>query len=172
MAFNPLIWKGFDLQDKAHEQLFMSQLADLLNALNSAKGLANLLNGQGTLGATALNHLSLSQTITANLTVNLANVTSATIDLVVSTVVSPTLILTNLAQGTELQIRFGNTSGSTVIFKINATDPSGSAYSVMAYSTALGSNMVSTGASVLTNTNWLFKGNTSGLFLEFLAVHT
>lgn len=171
MSFNPLIWKGFDLTDKAHEQLFMSQLADLLNTLNSAAGLANLLNGQSTLGATALSHFSTAQAVVGNTTVNLANVTSATINLSVSTVVSPVLILTNLAQGTDLQVRFSNTSGSTVVFGITASDPSGAAYTVSAFSTASAVNMVSTGVSVTNNTNWIFKGNTMGLQLELLAVH-
>lgn len=171
MAFNPLIWKGFDLKDKTHEQLFMSQLADLLNALNSAQGLANLLNGQGTLGTTALTNLAFSQVISGNTTISLANVARATIVLSLNTVVSPTVLnLTNLAQGTDVQIRFTNTSGSAVVFAIAAFDPSGAAYAVVAFGVGAALNMVASGVSVPTNTNYMFRGNTAGLDLEFLAI--
>ena len=54
MSFAPLIWKGFSLDDKAHQQLFIGQICDLLNFLNSANGLATLLNGNSLLGASSL----------------------------------------------------------------------------------------------------------------------
>lgn len=159
MSFAPLIWKGFSLKDQQHEQLFIGQVSDLLNFLNSAQGLSTLLNGQGLLGASALSFAGSNLgTITTNQTVSAAQASSIMVKAAVSTAFSPTITFTNLAIGAPLSMRFQNTSGSAVTLKLAATSPSGSSYTIMAFSTTAATDMGATGLSVPGGTSAMFSG--------------
>jgi hypothetical protein len=159
MSFAPLIWKGFSLKDREHEQLFIGQVSDLLNFLNSAQGLATLLNGQSLLGASALSLVGTDLgVITTNQTIAAAQAASVMAKASVSTVFSPTITFTNLAVGAPVSMRFSNNSGSPVTLKFAATSPTGSAYIIFAFSTTAVTNMVTTGLSVGAGTSAMFSG--------------
>lgn len=159
MSFAPLIWKGFSLKDPQHEQLFIGQVSDLLNFLNSAQGLSTLLNGQGLLGASALSFAGSNLgVITTSQTVPAAQASSVMVKASVSTVFSPTITFTNLAIGAPVSMRFSNTSGSPVTLKFAATSPAGSSYSITAFSTSAATDMVGTGLSVPSAQSAMFSG--------------
>ena len=160
MSFAPLIWKGFSFQDPKHQQLFIGQICDLLNFLNSAKGLSVLLNGSSTLGADALTLVGTNLgTITTNQTVACAQAASVMIIATVSTVFSPTITMTNLIPGTPVSLRFTNSSGSSITWKLAATSPIGASYVISAYSNTAATNMVSTGLSIPAGQSAMFSGS-------------
>jgi hypothetical protein len=173
MSFAPLNWKGIDLSKPGDSQLFLQQLSDLLNALNTARGLANILNGSSVLGATSQNFASLTANLTGGVTtVDLSNMASANIVAANTTVVACTLNLTNVSVGTRIQIRYANSSVGTITFKITASDPSGAPYAVFGFATGSVVDMDATGLNVLTGHQLVFIGTTYLTDLELLYVAT
>lgn len=151
MSFNPLIWKGFDLNDKAHEQLFMGQLSDLLNSLSSGQGLSSILNAQASLQSSALTIVSVALgTVTTNQTVDCSGATSVAISADLNA--TPlNIAMTHLALGVPIMVHVNNLAGATRTLKLSATQPSGTAYLNVAWKTSTGAvvNMTSTGLAIL-----------------------
>ena len=168
MSYNPLLWKSFDLSDKPHQQLFLGQLTDLLQFLNSAQGLSTLLNGNALLGASSLTTVGVNLgNVTANQTVNCAQAASISGFVGVNTNFSPTVTFTNLTSGTPFSFRFTNGFTGTVVIKFAATNPSGTAYTVTAFSTS-GIIAMATGVSVPTGQSVMFSGASFGLNMDLL----
>ena len=171
MSYNPLLWKSFDLSDKPHQQLFLGQLTDLLQFLNSAQGLSTLLNGQGLLGSSSSTYQQINYgTITTNESTSVANAASVYVYGGVTTAFSPTINLTNLNPGTTVQMRFGNASSGTVTLKVTASNPTGTAYSVFALGTGIFTQLDTSGISLTTNQTFAGIGNINGGSLEFITV--
>jgi hypothetical protein len=169
MSYSPLLWKSFDISDKPHQQLFMGQLTDLLNFLNSAQGLATLLNGNSLLGASALelgpHNLG---NVTTNQTINAGQAASITGFVGVGTAFSPLVTFTNLLAGTPFSFRFSNSSGSTVTLKLAATNPAGTSYTIVAFLTGGATDMTATGLSVASGHSAMFSGGSFGTNLDLL----
>lgn len=170
MSFSPLLWKSFDISEKQHQQLFLGQLTDLLNFLNSAQGMATLLNGNSLLGATALSVSAKNLgNVTTNQTVDSSQAASIAGFIGVNTNFSPTVTFINLTAGTPFSFRFSNTFSGAVTFKIAATNVAGSSYTVMAFTSSAATNMTSTGLSVAAGQSAMFSGAGYGLALDLLA---
>ena len=168
-SYSPLLWTSFNLTDKAHQQLFLGQITDLLNFISNPSGLSTLLNGSESLGANALSMGGgNSGTIVGNITVNCAQSASIAGFAQVTTAVSPLITFTNMAAGTPFSYRFNNGSGSTVTIKFAATNASGSAYTVSAIPSGSAGVNMATGISITAGNQAMFSGASYGLNMDLM----
>ena len=74
---------------------------------------------------------------------------------------SPVLVLQNLLTGSPVTLAITNNAGAARNFFINATNGSGTAYTIFAKTTGSYTNMVGTGISIPNATTLVFSGNSS-----------
>lgn len=167
-SVNPATFQSMKIDTEREQQFFLSQLSTLLTqvtgqfnvlqnqltTLQSATGLAAILNGSGSLNYSALRISANSLgTVTTNQTINC---NSAAIVVVLVTIsASITLSLNNLGTGVPVEIVAAATGAFTL--KMTATLPNSTAYSAISYFTGgVGTSLITTG--------WVPTGAASRIF--------
>jgi len=146
-SINPLTFKSMNIstpidpakpsQNTPDQKNFLGQLGDLLNqmasALTSQPYIAGLLNGSGLLQISSDKVVAVSLgVVSTNQNVDCAGAKSVTVHLQPSA--SLTLTLAHLALGVPVTIWVQ--SGGTLTFKISATQPGGTAYTGVDWTSA------------------------------------
>jgi hypothetical protein len=155
MSYNPLTWKSFDLNNKVQQQNFLAQLSDMLSALNSPQGLANLLNGSGLLSVSSLSTVSFSLiNLTANATVPVLGAAAISGVASVNTAFGALITFT----GVPFSMRYSNSTGGTIGFGLAATDTGGNPVTIIAVGPGVGVNMTTTGLALTAFQSVIFSG--------------
>ena len=184
LPVNPATWPSFDLSPKNKDidrqiDLFLNQLSQFCVAvqntvttmqnqvatLQTASGLAAILNGAGLLTASALQGRGTLINVTTNQTFACLGFTGVVLDIGLSsgTASTWTLALTNLAIGVPLACRIANNTSGAITVKITCTDTSNNALTVAAFTASLGYVMSTTGRSTPNNTNTMYVGGVTSL---------
>jgi len=172
-ANNPSVWASIKLflknpQFDSIMQYFLSQISQFgvqvqaqLTTLSSASGLASILNGFGLIKGTALYYYTTDNgTVAGSTAINVAGAASVNTSIGITTAVAITLTINNLTPGVPVMVRFYNNSGSPEVFKMAATNPATTAYTISYYVTGSAAvNLVTTGVTVPAGQAFFFFGN-------------
>src|SRR5258708_6698163 len=134
-SFLPLSFASTDLSTKKGQQIFLGQLAQILNQIGyqTAASLANILNGNGALFGSALLVTAVDLgTVTTNQTVPCDGAASVSVNLRVATAIRVSFALTHLGVEPRVNIFLIKNSAWAATLKLTAPNPRGTVYVAVA----------------------------------------
>jgi hypothetical protein len=175
-TFNPQNWQQMNILIKNQMLLFMQQLSNWASWIQSATGLASILNGGGFIKGSAIASSTITESNLVIVNTNLGSVATnqsvacdgaTSIYVQFSFTAAITVTLTHLAAGAQVLIRANNTAVGALVLKLAATDPAGAAQSALAIFVNGGAetNMTTVGLSMASNQIQYFSGSRPGAMI-------